>query len=199
MLSAFAKGGAVLEEPRYAEAAPRAAAFVAGRLYDPASGTLLRRYREGDAAIPAFLDDYAFFVQGLLDLYEAQFDLSNLQLAIRLTEKQLDLFEDRDAGAFFSTIDGDPELVLRVKEDYDGAEPSGNSVSVMNLVRLAQITNRDQFRQSAGRALSAFASRLSVAPMAVPQLLAARACVTGQPREIIFSGTPDNAELQAQL
>ncbi len=199
MISAFAKGGAILEEPRYAEAARRAADFVIARLYESASGTLLRRYREADAAIPGFLDDYAFFVQGLLDLYEAQFDLSHLQLAIRLTEKQLELFEDRDAGAFFSTIDGDPELVLRVKEDYDGAEPSGNSISVMNLVRLAQITNRDQFRQSAGRALSAFASRLSVAPMAVPQLLAACEFVTGQPREIIFAGTRDSAELRAML
>jgi uncharacterized protein YyaL (SSP411 family) len=199
MISAFAKGGAVLEEPRYAEAARRAAGFIAGRLYDAASGKLLRRYREGDSAIPGFLDDYAFFVQALLDLYEAQFDLRHLQLAIRLTEKQLEIFEDREGGAFFSTTEGDPELVLRVKEDYDGAEPSGNSVSVMNLVRLAQITDRDQFRQSAGRALSAFSSRLSVAPMAVPQLLAACEFVTGQPREIIFAGARDGAEMQAML
>ena len=199
MISAFAKGGAVLEEPRYAEAARRAAEFVIERLYQPASGTLLRRYRAGDAAIPGFLDDYAFFTQGLLDLYEAQFDLRHLQLAIRLTEKQLELFEDREAGAFFSTAEGEADLVLRVKEDYDGAEPSGNSISVMNLTRLAQITNRDQFRQSAGRALSAFASRLSVAPMAVPQLLAACEFAAGRPREIILAGTRDSTEMQALL
>ena len=199
MISAFAKGGAVLDEPRYAEAARRAAEFVIARLYDAAGGTLLRRYRAGDAAIPGFLDDYAFFAQGLLDLYEAQFDLRHLQLAIRLTEKAMELFEDREAGAFFSTAEGEPELVLRVKEDYDGAEPSGNSVSVMNLVRLAQMTNRDQFRQSAGRALSAFASRLSVAPMAVPQLLAACEFAAGQPREIILAGERDSAAMQALL
>jgi uncharacterized protein YyaL (SSP411 family) len=199
MISAFAKGGAVLEEPHYAEAARRAAEFVTSRLYDPASGTLLRRYREGDAAIPGFLDDYAFFVQGLLDLYEAQFDLRHLNLAIQLTGKQIELFEDSEAGAFFSTAEGDPELVLRIKEDYDGAEPSGNSISVMNLVRLAEMTNRDQFRQSAGRSLAAFASRLSHAPMAVPQLLAACEFVIGQPREIIFAGARDSAEMQAML
>ena len=199
MISAFAKGGAVLEEPRYAEAARRAAGFVIRCLYDPAAGTLLRRYRAGDAAIPGFLDDYALLVQGLLDLYEAQFDLRNLQLAIRLTEKQQDLFEDGAQGAFYSTTEGERDLVLRVKEDYDGAEPSGNSVSVMNLVRLAQITNRDQFRQSASRALAAFASRLSVAPMAVPQLLAACEFVIGQPREIILAGSRDSAGVQALL
>ena len=186
-------------EPHYAEAARRAAEFVIARLYDETGGRLLRRYRAGDAAIPGFLDDYAFFAQGLLDLYEAQFDLRHLQLAIRLMEKAMELFEDREAGAFFSTAEGDPELVLRVKEDYDGAEPSGNSVSVMNLVRLAQMTNRDEFRLSASRALSAFASRLSVAPMAVPQLLAACEFAAGQPREIILAGARDSAPTQALL
>ena len=161
MISAFAKGGAVLDDARYAEAARRAAEFVIGHLYDPASGTLLRRYRAGDAAIPGFLDDYAMFVQGLLDLYEAQFDRRHLELAVRLTGKQQELFEDTEAGAFFSTEADDRRLVLRVKEDYDGAEPSGNSVAVMNLVRLAHMTNRAAFRTSAERTLAAFASRAS--------------------------------------
>ncbi|MCU1238259.1 MAG: hypothetical protein JWP63_6226 [Candidatus Solibacter sp.] len=199
MISAFAKGGAVLDEPRYAAAARRAAEFVIARLYDAGSGKLLRRYRAGDAAIPGFLDDYAYFTQGLLDLYEAQFDLRHLQLAIRLTEKAMELFEDREAGAFFSTAEGDLELVLRVKEDYDGAEPSGNSVSVTNLVRLAQTTNRNDFRLSASRALSAFASRLSVAPMAVPQMMAACEFVAGQPREIILAGERDSTAMKAML
>jgi uncharacterized protein YyaL (SSP411 family) len=199
MISAFARGGAVLDEPRYAEAARRAAAFVIDRLYDPAGGTLLRRFRAGDAAIPGFLDDYALFVQGLLDLYEAQFDLRHLQLAIRLTEKQLERFEDRGAGAFFSTAEGERDLVLRVKEDYDGAEPSGNSISVMNLSRLALITNRDRFRQSAGRTLAAFSGRLSVAPMAIPQLLAACEFIIGHPREIILAGSADSPGMQALL
>ena len=140
MISAFAKGGAVLDDARYAEAARRAAEFVIGHLYDAGSGTLLRRYREGAAAIPGFLDDYAMFTQGLLDLYEAQFDRRHLELAMRLTEKQRELFEDTGSGGFFSTAADDHRLVLRVKEDYDGAEPSGNSVAVMNLVRLAHMT-----------------------------------------------------------
>ena len=199
MISTFAKGGAVLDDPRYAEAARRASEFVIGHLYDAPSGRLLRRYREGDAAIPAFLDDYAMFVQGLLDLYEAQFDRRHLELAARLTEKQIELFEDTESGAFFSTSAGDHRLVLRVKEDYDGAEPSGNSVALMNLVRLARMTNRAAFAASAERTLAAFASRLALAPVAVPQMLTACEFLLGEPREIILVGRRDSVEMRALL
>jgi uncharacterized protein YyaL (SSP411 family) len=199
MISAFAKGGAVLDDARYAEAARRAAEFVIGHLYDAPSGTLLRRYRAGDAAIPGFLDDYAMFVQGLLDLYEAQFDRRHLELAVRLTETQMKLFEDTESGAFFSTAADDHRLVLRVKEDYDGAEPSGNSVAAMNLVRLARMTNRAAFRESADRTLAAFASRLQLAPVAIPQMLTTCEFLLGEPREIILAGPRDSAEMRALL
>ena len=199
MISALAQGGAILEEPRYAEAARRAAQFIIASLYDPQTGVLLRRYRQGDAAIPGFLDDYALFVQGLLDLYEAQFDLRHLSLAVRLTEKQRELFEDAEQGAFFSSADGDTSLVLRVKEDYDGAEPSGNSVAVMNLLRLAQMTNRPGFRESAEKTFAAFAPRLSHVPVAVPQMLAACEWVLSEPREIILVGEKEGADTRALL
>jgi len=199
MISALAKGGAVLAEPRYAEAARRAAEFVIGRMYDPASGILLRRYRAGDAAIPGFLDDYALFAQALLDLYETQFDRRHLELALKLTEKQRELFEDTDRGAFFSSVEGDSGLVLRVKEDYDGAEPSGNSVALYNLLRLAQIFNRDDLRASAERLLAAFAARLTAAPVALPQMLAACEFRLGQPRQIILVGGRDGDDTKALL
>ena len=198
MISAFAKGGALLEEPRYAEAARRAAEFLIGRMYDPATGILLRRYRDGDAAIPGFLDDYALFTQALLDLYEAQFDRRHLELALRLTQKQRELFEDPQ-GAFFSSPEGDATLVLRVKEDYDGAEPSGNSIALMNLLRLSEITNRDDLRKSAERLLAAFAQRLNAIPVALPQMLAACEFHIGQPRQIILVGgreAPDTRTLR---
>jgi uncharacterized protein YyaL (SSP411 family) len=199
MISAFAKGGAILEDARYAEAARRAADFVVAHLFDAGAGTLLRRYRDGSAAIPGFLDDYAMFTQGLLDLYEAQFDRRYLELATRLTEKQRELFEDGGSGGFFSTAADDHRLVLRVKEDYDGAEPSGNSVAVMNLVRLAHMTNRAAFRESAERALAAFGSRIRLAPVAIPQMLTACEFLLGEPREIILTGRRDSAEMQALL
>ena len=188
MISALALGGAVLDEPRYAEAARRAAEFLLERMYNPRTGVLLRRYRQDDAAIPGFLDDYALFAQALLDLYEAQFDRRYLDLAVRLTEKQIELFEDRQEGAFFSTAAGDNSLVMRVKEDYDGAEPSGNSVAILNLLRLAQITARSDFRVSAEHALSAFAPRLSAAPVALPYLLAACEFRLSDPRQVILVG-----------
>ena len=106
MISAFALGGAVLGEARYAAAARRAAEFIEARLYDSASGTLRRRYRAGEAAIPGFLDDYALFAKALLDLYEAQFDPRHLELALALTEKMRELFEDAESGGIFQLRGG---------------------------------------------------------------------------------------------
>ncbi|HWB83503.1 MAG TPA: thioredoxin domain-containing protein [Bryobacteraceae bacterium] len=197
MISALALGGAVLGEERYAEAARRAAGFLVERMYDEKNGTLLRRYREGEAAIAGFLEDYALFAQGLLDLYEAQFDLGHLQLALRLTEKQRELFEDREQGGYFSSAEGDASLVLRVKEDYDGAEPSGNSVAVRNLLRLAEITNRADLRASAERTLAAFGPRLRAVPVALPQLLEAAGLLLAGKRQIILVGERDAADTRA--
>jgi hypothetical protein len=188
MISAFAKGGAILSEPRYAQAARRSADFILTRMYDPDTGVLLRRYRQQDAAIPGFLDDYAFFAQGLLDLYEADFHLPYLQAAIRLTEKQLELFEDKSGGGFFSTAAGDSSLVMRMKDDYDGAEPSGNSVSACNLLRLAQMTDRKDFRDASDRLLRAFAPRIGAQPVAVPQMLAAYEFNLSKPKQIVLVG-----------
>ncbi len=199
MISAFALGGAVLNEPPYAEAARRAAEFLMTKMWDPQARVLKRRYRQGDAAIPGFLDDYAMFAQALLDLYEAQFDLRHLELAIRLTERQMELFEDSEAGAFFSTGAGDGTLVMRIKEDHDGAEPSGNSVALMNLLRLAQITNRPAFWESAQRTLAAFGTRLTHAPMALPLMLSACEFLLGQPRQVVVVGEKDAPDTQALL
>ncbi|MGA2593085.1 MAG: thioredoxin domain-containing protein [Bryobacteraceae bacterium] len=199
MISAFAKAGAVLAEPRYADAARRAADFIVSRMYDPATGILLRRYRRGDAAIPGFLDDYAFFIQALLDLYETGFELRDLKLAIRLTEKQAELFEDAENGAFYSTAAGDPTLVMRMKEDYDGAEPSANSIAVLNLLRLAQITDRQEFRDSANRALAAFASRIVAAPVGVPQMLVAYEFSISKPKQIVLVGQRDAPDTRRLL
>jgi hypothetical protein len=199
MISAFALGGAVLDESRYAGAARRAAEFLISSAWDPATGTLLRRYRQGESAIPGFLDDYALFTQALLDLYEAQFDRRHLELAIRLTERMRERFEDRAVGGFFSTAEGDSSLVLRVKEDYDGAEPSGNSVAILNLLRLTQITNRAEFREPAELAVKAFIPRLDKVPVALPQMLAACEFLMGDPRQIIVVGERGAEDTRALL
>jgi uncharacterized protein YyaL (SSP411 family) len=197
MISAFALAGAVLNETRYAEAARRALEFILEKMY--VGGVLLRRYRAGEAAIPAFLDDYTLFIQALLDLYETQFDGRHLQLAIDLTLQMRGLFEDAEHGGFFSSPAGDESLVMRVKDDYDGAEPSGNAVALMNLLRLTQMTNRDVFRQSAARTLAAFERRLSLAPSALPQMLAAGEFLLSHPRQIVVAGDRGAADTQALL
>jgi uncharacterized protein len=199
MISALARGGAVLGEPRYAEAARRAADFVCDRLYHPRTGILLRRYREGDAAIPGFLDDYALFIQALLDLYETQLDARDLDLAQRLTAKARELFEDPVNGGFFSTSADDPELVMRVKEDYDGAEPSGNSVMLMNLLRLSRLLGREDLHGAAERCLAAFAPRLTAGPMTLPYMLAACEFRAGAARQVVLVGEKGAADTQALL
>ena len=183
----------------YADAARRAADFIVSRMYEPATGILLRRYRQGAAAIPGFLDDYAFFTQALLDLYETTFEWRDLQLAIRLAEKAAELFEDTEHGAFFSTAAGDNTLVMRIKEDYDGAEPSGNSIAVLNLLRLAQMTDRADFRASAARALDAFGSRMVAAPVGLPQMLVAYDFSISKPKQVVLVGERDAPDTQRLL
>jgi uncharacterized protein YyaL (SSP411 family) len=179
MISAFAKAGAVLGESKYTDAAHRAKDFAISALYK--DGILMRRYRAGEIAIPGFLDDYAFFIQALIDL-------GNITFALELTEKQRELFEDTERGGFFSTALGDETLILRMKEDYDGAEPSGNSVAAMNLLRLARIYGREDLERAGLRTLEALAARLNQMPYAAPQLLAAYEFSIAPPKQVVLAG-----------
>jgi uncharacterized protein YyaL (SSP411 family) len=188
MISAFALAAQTLGEERYLEAARRAARFILNKLYDPATGILLRRHRDGEAAIHGFLDDYTFLLAGLLDLYEASFEIEYLQTAGRLAEKTIELFEDA-GGGFYSTAEGDDSLVLRLKDDYDGAEPAGNSVAVLGLLRLAEMTGRQTFRRAADRTLEAFSSRLQSMPVTLPQMLVAADFAFSKPKQILIAGS----------
>ena len=187
MISAFAKGAQILDEPRYAEAATRAAAFLRTKLWRESG--LLRRYRDGDSAIEAFLDDYACLTNALVDLYETTFDPAHLQWAEELAAKAIARFED-PVGGFFSTPEGQSDLVLRLKDDYDGAEPSANSVMTLALLRLARLRGREDFRQSAERTLTAFAGKLRTGGPGLPQMLVAQMFAAGKPMEVVFAGEP---------
>ena len=195
MISAFAKGGFILNEPKYLGAAKRSADFVLRDMYK--DGVLHRRWREGESAIPAFLDDYAFLAQGLLDLYEASFEVKYLNAANELTEKMRELFEDQQAGAFYSTAEGDSSLVMRIKEDYDGAEPSGNSIAILNLLRLSYTLGNEGYREAAEKALSAFASKMSDGPTAMPQMLIAVMKHNTPPQQIVLAGEDISGMLDA--
>jgi uncharacterized protein YyaL (SSP411 family) len=196
MISAFALGGRVLNEPRYLDAARRAADFLLDTM---AKGTLLRRYRDGEAAIEGFLDDYAFFATALVDLYEATLDGRYLREAIRLAKEMRARFEDSEAGGFFSASGDDPHLVLRMKDDYDGAEPSGNSLAATLLLRLGEITGSEDFRRSAMRTIEAFSQRLRVAPHATPQMVVAYMNSRRKPRQIVLAGEGESAGVEALL
>jgi len=180
-ISAFAKASAILNEPRYSEAGRRAADFILARR--ASDGGLLRC-----SGIDGMLDDYAFFTQGLLDLYESTFEYRYLAEAISLTERQCVLFEDPEHGAFFASAQADAASLMRIKDDYDGAEPSGNSIALMNLLRLHRITAREDCNQCARRLIAVLADRVTAAPYAMPQLLSAIEYSMANPREIVVAG-----------
>jgi uncharacterized protein len=197
MISAFAKGAQALGEEQYADRAAGAAKFLRARLWDEKREVLLRRFRDGESAIDGFLDDYAFSILAFLDLYETRFESADFQFAVRLAERALALFEDRENGGFFSTAAGAENLVLRLKDDYDGAEPSGNSMMTLALLRLTRMTDREDFGRSAARTLEAFSSRMGAGGAGLPQMLAALSFALGRPMEIVLAGRLDSAMLAA--
>jgi uncharacterized protein YyaL (SSP411 family) len=197
MISAFAKAARILDQPRYFQAARSALDFVLTKLYDGA--TLKRRYRDGEAAVDGFLDDYAFLIAALLDVYEAGYDPGHLETALTLTAKMRELFEDQEQGAFFTTAEGDENLVLRMKDDYDGAEPSGNSIALMDLLRLANLTDSPDLLAAAQRALHALSRRIASQPPAVPQMLVAVAESLAKKQQIVIAGDPAAPDTRALL
>jgi uncharacterized protein YyaL (SSP411 family) len=188
MISGFAKGFQVLREPSYLEAAQTAAGFLRQNLY---GRRLLRSYREGAGATFGFAEDYAFLIQGLLDLYETDFDVQWLQWAGELQVQMNALFADQ-AGGYFSTEEGAPDILFRLKEDHDGAEPSANSVASMNLTRLSRIFNRQEFRNSAAGIIGAFHATLDRMAVALPQMLAALDSAVREPVQVVVAGRRDD-------
>ncbi len=199
MISAFAKGYQAFGDPAYLAAASAASGFIAGKMTDPSSGRLFRRYRAGEARFDGGLQDYAFVVQGLIDLYEANFDESILSRAIRLTDVQMGLFRDATDGGCYDTPEGDSTLLVRLREEYDGAEPSGNSVTAMNLFRLARLTDNAKWREYADGIVRSVSSRIGRRPDSAPYLLAASFWAEADPMEIVISGGTDSPGVRALL
>ena len=148
MIAALSKGAQAFDQPKYADAARKAADFIFKTMRDP-SGRLLHRFRDGEAALHAHVDDYSFLIWGLLELYEASFDVHYLQSALTLNDDFMAHFWDAGGGGLYFTADDAEELLLRKKEIYDGATPSGNSVAALNLLRLARITANADLEQRA--------------------------------------------------
>ena len=201
MISAYARAAQVLDEPHYLEIGARAANFIRKQLWDASRRILYRNYREGRSDIEGFADDYAFVIQGLLDLYEASFDIEWLKLAVELQETQDRLFFDEKQGGYFSTNGKDKSVVLRMKDDNDSAEPAASSVAALNLLRLSQFRD-DPAAAGAERAretIDAFAATLSHFPSAMPQMLVAIDYSLSKPRQIVIAGKKDSPETKAIL
>ena len=212
MISAFAKGHQVLggawsaqpEDALYLQAATRAAEFIERELYDAATGVLYRSWREGRSDIAGFAEDYAYLIQGLLDLYEAGFELRWLRWAKKLQAKMDQLFWDESrplGGGYFNSRADDATVIVRLKEDYDGAEPAPNSVAAMNLVRLDGMLGSAAEPVATGSVNLAFAERArlitqafqahwSRAPHALPQMLCSLGLTLAEPRTVVLVGDP---------
>jgi uncharacterized protein YyaL (SSP411 family) len=199
MISALARASQVLDEPRYRDAALASARLIEARLYDARSNRLERRYWHGEVGIDGLLEDYAFLIQGLLDLYEASFDMRWLTWAIALQERQDALFWDPSAGTYFSTPASASHILVRMRDDFDGAEPSANSVAALNLLRLAHVTGRQDWRQEADAIARALDPRWARSPSALPQLAVAVGFRLSTPKEIIIAGAPGAPDTEAML
>ncbi len=197
MLSAFAQGTRLLGDPAYLAAATRAADFIQRELYDEQSGTLYRSWCGSRSDTPGFAEDYACLIQGLLDLYEAGFDVRWLQWAERLQTTMDRQFEDAERGGYFSSRRDDATVIVRMKEDHDGAEPSANSVAALNLLRLDAMTGLPGARDRALRTIEALRPHWSRAPHGLPQLLCAFELAMDAPRTVVLAGDPATADFQA--
>ena len=201
MIGAFARAARVLDggqalgqdvggtDPgeRHLRSATRAATFIRNTMWNAGRRALLRRYRNGDAAIDGYAEDYAFLISGLLELFQASGDPAWLSWARELQVRQDELFLDPDGG-WFSTTGEDPSVLLRMKEDYDGAEPSPTSVSAFNLLTLAHLTGESAYAEGARAAIASFGPRLAQQGRAVPLMAAAWSTALSGGEQIIVVG-----------
>jgi len=203
MISAFALASRVFRgidrdlAAGYLASATRAASFLLSNLRQPDTGMLLRRWRGGAAAIPAFLDDHAELATALVDLYEATFDPAYLESALDLAQRAMAQFEDSVHGGFYSASPASRDLVLRLKDDYDGAEPCGNSAMAVALLRLAGYTRADGLGEAAGRVFGAFAERLNGQGPALPAMLSAWMHHQSPKTQIVFAAAARDSAFDA--
>ena len=196
-ISALAFGGAVLDEPAFTAAAREAAEFIFSKMQE--EGRLLHRYRDGEATIPGFLDDYAFFGNGLLDLYEATFEPRWLAESARLAKQATELFRDEADGAFSLVGTHGEQLIIRTKEVYDGAVPSGNSVAATWLLRLGELTVDTKLQETGRGILAAFGSMVARHPAGFPYYLMGLELAVEPTREIVIAGDPSAPATAAML
>lgn len=198
MIAALAKAAQTLNNREYSDAARKAADFVLTVMRNP-SGGLLHRFRDGEAGLTAHVDDYAFFIWGLIELYEAVFDVRYLDAALELNQYLIEHFWDADMGGFYFTADDGEALLVRKKEIYDGASPSGNSVAALNLIRLGRMVADPELENKADRIARAFSGAIRQFPSAYTQMLLALEFAAGPSHEVVIAGIPDAQDTAEML
>jgi len=187
MIAGFARAARVVADGApYLAAAKRAATFIHDRMWDGASRTLLRRYRRGQASIEAYAEDYAYLIYGVLELFQAEPDERWLEWAQTLQRRQDELFWDDKDGAWFSTTGRDANVLLRMKEDYDGAEPTASAVSVFNLLTLSHLVENPEWAGRIEQTFRYFGSRIEQMGRAVPMMAAALGAQTAGIRQVVL-------------
>jgi uncharacterized protein YyaL (SSP411 family) len=197
MIAALARAGAVLREPSYLDAAERAAGFIWDRLRTP-EGRLLHRYRGGEAGIPAYAEDYAYLIWGLTELYEATFDSTYLRRAAELMESFIeDFWDEEGGGGFFLTADGGEQLLVRQRNDTDGAAPSAGSVALLDLLRLGRSLQNPQYEDRAQALIRSTSSFVDSSPLAFTFLLSALDFQIGPSFEVVLAGDPSASDTRS--
>ncbi len=199
MLGALARASVVLGDEGLRQAAERNAAFVRGNLWDAASRTLYHRWREGERDRVQLLGAYAHWLNGLLDLYEATLDPGHLEWALEVAGSMVERLEDPEEGGFWQSGGEATELIVRVKDDYDGAEPSGNSAAMVGLLRLGAITGREAYRAAAWRGLRLLAGKASRVPQAMPHWLLGLGFALAEPVRVVLTGDPAEPAMRRWL
>ncbi|MGA3267285.1 MAG: thioredoxin domain-containing protein [Verrucomicrobiota bacterium] len=202
MLGAMARAGAVLGEEKYLAAAEKNLAFIREKLWESGTGgtpVLYHRWRDGEHDEVELLTGYAFLLSGVIELYEVTVKPAHLEFAIELAEAMVAKFHDVENGGFWQSAAGAHDLILRMKDDHDGAEPSGSSVATLALLKLAAITGREGFRKPAEATLHRYAPRLQDMPQAMPFLLHALDFWLDEPRRIVVAGEPGSLKMRALL
>ncbi len=194
MLGAIARASVVLKDPAYRAAAEKNIEFLKSKLWDAKTKTLYTRWRDGERDNVQLLDAYADLLAGVLELYQATLDPAHLEFAVALAESMLDRFYDKELGGFWQSGANAKDLILRIKEDYDGAEPSGNSVAILALLKLGAITDNKNYRAAAEKTLRLYADRLQQLPQAVPFMLHGLEFYLEEPRRAAIVGDPKAAE-----
>ncbi|NVM01792.1 MAG: thioredoxin domain-containing protein [Candidatus Helarchaeota archaeon] len=198
MIAALAKAARILDEPEYVKKAEKAIKFIENKMIR-SDGRLLHRYRDGQTAILANLDDYAYLIWGCLELYETTFNLKYIKLALDFNKDLLEHFLDSVGGGFYFTPDDGEELLLRQKEIYDGALPSGNSVAMLNLLRLGRITGNSDYEDKAAKIGIAFSRKIMEMPSAYTQLMVALDFAIGPSYEVVIAGNSKGDDTEAMI